>query len=143
MRIANLAGRAVLLTDEGAVDVHKASGGCLSSDPQALFERWPEARPELMELTGEASPYEESDLRAPVPRPGQIFAMGDNYREHVEESGTDTSNLTTWPTTFTKFASCLTGPSTTVTLPDGWVDWEVELVVVIGKRGHRVRTNDA
>lgn len=142
MRIANLAGRAVLLTDKGAVDIHKASGGSLSSDPQALFERWPEASAVLTELTGEVSPYEESDLLAPVPRPAQLFAIGVNYRAHAEESGIDVSGVT-WPPTFTKFASCLTGPATTVTLPEGWVDWETELVVVIGKGGHRVPLEEA
>ncbi|MZG15987.1 fumarylacetoacetate hydrolase [Streptomyces sp. SID5914] len=143
MRIANLDGRAVLLTDEGAVDIHKASGGALSADPQALFERWSETRGVLSELTGEAAPYEESDLRAPVPRPGQVFAIGGNYVDHVEESGSDPSEFTSWPMTFTKFASCLTGPSATVTLPEGWVDWETELVVVIGKGGHRIPAEDA
>ncbi|MEU6745937.1 fumarylacetoacetate hydrolase family protein [Spirillospora sp. NPDC046719] len=143
MRIANLAGRAVLLTGDGAIDIHKASGGTLSPDPQALFERWHETRPILTALTGEASPYSDSDLRAPVPRPGQIFAIGVNYREHAEESGIDISTLATWPMTFTKFASCLTGPSATVTLPEGCVDWEIELVVVIGKGGHRIPAHDA
>ncbi|MBL7501960.1 fumarylacetoacetate hydrolase family protein [Frankia sp. CNm7] len=142
MRIANLAGRAVLLTGDGAVDIHKASGGALSSDPQALFEGWQDAWPVLAALTGEASAYEDSDLRAPVPRPGQIFAIGVNYRDHAQESGIDIASLT-FPMTFTKFASCLTGPFATVTLPEGWVDWEVELVVVIGKGGHHVAARDA
>lgn len=143
MRIANLAGRAVLLTDDGAIDVHKASGGTLSHDPQVLFERWQETQPILAALTGEASRYDDADLRAPVPRPSQIFAIGVNYREHAEESGIDIVSLT-WPMTFTKFASCLTGPATTVTLPvGGWVDWEVELVVVIGRSGHRITEQDA
>ncbi|MFI0449481.1 fumarylacetoacetate hydrolase family protein [Actinomadura sp. 6N118] len=142
MRIANLSGRAVLLTGDGAIDVHKASGGALSSEPQALFEGWQDAWPVLTALTGEAAPYQESDLRAPVPRPGQIFAIGLNYRDHAEESDIDITSLT-WPMTFTKFASCLTGPHTTVTLPEGWVDWEVELVVVIGKGGHRIPVQDA
>lgn len=140
MRIANLAGRAVLLTDGGAVDVHKASGGALGPDPQPLFERWQEAWPLLQGLTGEAFPYEEADLRAPVPKPGQIFAIGVNYRDHAEEAGLEPSS---WPMTFTKFASCLTGPAATVDLPEGCVDWEVELVVVIGKAGHRIPAGDA
>ena len=143
MRIANLAGRAVLLAGDGAVDIQKASGGALSCDPQTLLASWQDARPVLAALAGQAAPYQESDLRAPVPRPGQIFAIGVNYRDHAEEAGIDISTLTTWPMTFTKFASCLTGPHATVTLPEGWVDWEAELVVVIGKRGHRIPERDA
>ena len=42
------------------------------------------------------------------------------------------------PATFTKFPTCLTGPDAAVTLPPGMVDWEVELVVVIGTRAKRV-----
>src|SRR5690349_12674779 len=100
MRIANLAGRAVLLTDDGAVDIHEASGGAWGPDPQSLFDRWPEAQPALAALTGEPLPYEEADLLAPVPRPGQIFAIGVNYRDHADEAGIDISSLT-WPMTFT------------------------------------------
>jgi 2,4-diketo-3-deoxy-L-fuconate hydrolase len=151
MRIANLAGRAFMLTDGGAVDVHKTSGGLLSADPQTLFDDWQATQPVLMGLTGEilpfeqdeALPYEEGDLRAPVPRPGQIFAVGVNYRDHAEEAGLDVSGLTAWPMTFTKFVSCLTGPYATVTLPEGCVDWEAELVVVIGRRCQRVAVQDA
>jgi 2-keto-4-pentenoate hydratase/2-oxohepta-3-ene-1,7-dioic acid hydratase in catechol pathway len=40
--------------------------------------------------------------------------------------------------TFTKFPSSLTGPDAVVTLPEGNVDWEVELVVAIGRGGHEI-----
>jgi 2,4-didehydro-3-deoxy-L-rhamnonate hydrolase len=142
MRIANLAGRAVLLTGDGAVDIDKASAGALGPDPQAIFDDWSQARPVLAALEGEPQPCKDSDLRAPVPRPGQIFAIGVNYRDHADESGLDVSTLD-WPMTFTKFASCLTGPYATVTLPEGWVDWEAELVVVVGKGGHRILADRA
>jgi len=44
---------------------------------------------------------------------------------------------------FTKFASALAGPVTTVQLPPGSVDWEVEVVVVIGKMATSVALGDA
>ncbi|ROO86813.1 2-keto-4-pentenoate hydratase/2-oxohepta-3-ene-1,7-dioic acid hydratase in catechol pathway [Actinocorallia herbida] len=141
MRIANLAGRAVLLTGDGAVDVHKASGGVLGPDPQALFERWEEALPVLAALEGEAVPYADDDLRPPVPRPSQVFAIGVNYRDHAEEAELEAAS--SWPVTFTKFPSCLTGPVARVDLPEGWVDWEAELVVVIGRGGHRIAEDAA
>jgi 2,4-didehydro-3-deoxy-L-rhamnonate hydrolase len=142
MRIANLAGRAVLLTGDGAVDIDKVSAGARGPDPQRIFDDWSEARPVLAALEGEPQPYKDSDLRTPVPRPGQIFAIGVNYRDHAAESGLDVSALD-WPMTFTKFTSCLTGPYATVTLPKGWVDWEVELVVVVGQGGHRILADRA
>ena len=40
MRIANVRGRLTLLTDDGGVDVEKASKGRFSADPQAVFAEW-------------------------------------------------------------------------------------------------------
>jgi len=42
------------------------------------------------------------------------------------------------PIVFTKFPNCLVGPRANVELTSGFVDWEVELVVVIGRRGRRI-----
>jgi len=143
MRIANLAGRAVLLTEGGAIDVHKASGGALSCDPQELFDHWEETRPALAALSGEPLMYAAEELRAPVPRPRQIFAIGVNYRDHADEADLQAASTDAPPPTFTKFASSLTGPVAHVKLPEGWVDWEVELVVVIGRGGHRIAAESA
>ncbi|GAA5047467.1 2-keto-4-pentenoate hydratase/2-oxohepta-3-ene-1,7-dioic acid hydratase in catechol pathway [Thermocatellispora tengchongensis] len=136
MRIANLAGRLVLLADGGAVDVERASGGAFGPDPQAVYERWDEfaawaAGADL----GSAEPYEVADLGAPVPAPRQIFAIGLNYRDHATESG---FAVPEHPVVFTKFVSSLTGPTGDIRLPEGNVDWEVELVAVIGRRAYRV-----
>ena len=69
-------------------------------------------------------------LLAPVPFPRQVFAIGLNYAAHAAEAGV---GIPTFPPTFTKFPTCLTGPGATVELPSEFVDWEVELVVVIGR----------
>jgi len=63
-----------------------------------------------------------------------------NYRDHALESGLD---LPTEPMVFTKFASSLTGPSGRITLSPGNVDWEVELVAVIGTGGRNIAESDA
>jgi 2-keto-4-pentenoate hydratase/2-oxohepta-3-ene-1,7-dioic acid hydratase in catechol pathway len=42
------------------------------------------------------------------------------------------------PLVFTKFPSCIAGPATTVALPEGNVDWEIEVVAVIGRGGYRI-----
>ncbi|GLW09678.1 fumarylacetoacetate hydrolase [Microtetraspora sp. NBRC 13810] len=136
MRIANLAGRLVLLSGDGAVDVERASGGVFSADPQAVFERWDEftAWAGQADVSG-AEPYAVGDLGAPVPAPRQILAIGLNYRDHATESGFDIPQN---PVVFTKFVSSLTGPTGDIALPEGNVDWEVELVAVIGRRAYRV-----
>jgi 2,4-didehydro-3-deoxy-L-rhamnonate hydrolase len=130
MRIANLAGRLVLVTQGGtaALDVERASQGRFSADPQAVYESWPEfaAWAAGTDLAA-AVPFAVADLGAPSPRPRQVLAIGLNYAEHAAESGFD---VPAEPTVmFTKWPTCLTGPVTEVELPDGGhTDWEVELV---------------
>jgi 2-keto-4-pentenoate hydratase/2-oxohepta-3-ene-1,7-dioic acid hydratase in catechol pathway len=136
MRIANLDGRAVILIGEHAVDVERASGGAFAADPQAVYDRWPDF---LAWAAGAdlpvGEPYDPARLGPPVPRPGQIFGIGLNYREHAAEAGFPAP---TEPPVFTKFLSSLAGPQTEVALPTATVDWEAELVVVIGRPAHRV-----
>ncbi|MCG5215544.1 fumarylacetoacetate hydrolase family protein [Streptosporangium sp. KLBMP 9127] len=141
MRIANLAGRLVLLAGDGAVDVERASGGAFAADPQAVFERWEEFTAWAREAdTGGAQPYEVSDLLAPVPVPRQVFAIGLNYRDHAAESGFAAPEH---PVVFTKYVSSITGPTGEIALPEGNVDWEVELVAVIGRKAYQVAEADA
>ena len=143
MRIGNLSGRLSLFTAAGAVDVEKASGGRFSSDPQAIYDVWEE-------FTGwagtaddaGATDFDPADLGAPTPAPAQVFAIGLNYRAHAAESHLAVPD--TFPPVFTKFRTSLSGPVTTVLLPPGGnVDWEVELVAVIGRRAENVAAADA
>ncbi|WP_406433419.1 fumarylacetoacetate hydrolase family protein [Streptomyces sp. NBC_01589] len=143
MRIANLAGRLVVVTADRAVDVQKASGGLFSSDPQAVYSRWEEFRTWAgqADLSG-GVPFEPTNLGAPSPAPRQLLAIGLNYREHVSEAGFTTPEG--MPPVFTKYATSITGPVTEVALPEGGhTDWEVELVVVVGRRAYRVSEADA
>jgi 2,4-diketo-3-deoxy-L-fuconate hydrolase len=142
MRVANLAGRAALLVDGGAIDIGEASGGRLPSAPPALYQRWDELRG--LRPASAPVPFDESDLRAPSPAPRQVFAIGVNYRDHAEESQIEVGERPGRPPVFTKFVTSLTGQDATVLLPEnGLTDWEVELVAVIGRRAHRVRAADA
>jgi 2,4-didehydro-3-deoxy-L-rhamnonate hydrolase len=79
-------------------------------------------------------------LGAPTPAPRQVFAVGLNYAEHAEESKMARPDT---PPVFTKFRTSITGPNATVTLPSNTVDWEVELVVAIGRGGVRIAESDA
>ncbi len=141
MRLANLAGRAVFLTTDGAIDVENASDGGLGPEIQDLYEAWDDvvtlaatADPTL------AKPYDPAHLESPVPRPRQVFAIGLNYRAHAEESGMEIPKV---PATFTKFPSSLTGPYDNVVLPNDTVDWEVELVAVVGRLADHVSVANA
>jgi 2,4-didehydro-3-deoxy-L-rhamnonate hydrolase len=70
-----------------------------------------------------------------VPRPPQVFAIGLNYRDHASEAGLP---IPKQPLVFTKFASCLSGARDDIALTSDTVDYEIELVVVIGKHAERV-----
>jgi 2-keto-4-pentenoate hydratase/2-oxohepta-3-ene-1,7-dioic acid hydratase in catechol pathway len=131
-----VSGRLAVLIGDGAVDVESASGGRFPSDPDAVFDRWDELADWVAELpAGRAVPYRDEQLGAPVLRPAQVFGVGLNYREHAAEAGLAPPSE---PAVFTKFRTCLTGPYDRVRLPSGQVDWEVELVVVIGREAYRV-----
>nr|WP_204261926.1 fumarylacetoacetate hydrolase family protein [Blastococcus saxobsidens] len=126
----------VLIAPDGAsaVDVERASNGRFSSDPQAVYDDWSTFTGWAAgaDLSGGVA-FAAEDLGPPTPRPRQLFAIGLNYREHAAESGFAVPDAPT--VMFTKWASCLTGPVTEVILPQGGhTDWEVELVVVIGRR---------
>lgn len=136
----NLAGRLALEVDGGAVDVATASGGRFGPDVPSVFARWAEFTAWAAEHRGTPQPYRETDLLAPSPRPGQVFAIGLNYRDHADEAGLE---LPTTPMVFTKFPASVTGPFETVALPQGSVDYETELVAVIGLEATDVAVEDA
>jgi 2,4-didehydro-3-deoxy-L-rhamnonate hydrolase len=146
VRIANFGGRATLVvpgSDDRGVDVATVSGGKFGPDVQRLYDEWDAFLAFAADLdlsTGAATVLDEGDLRAPVPAPRQVFGIGLNYRSHAAESGMDLPSV---PATFTKFPACITGPFAEVDLPNGTVDWEVELVVVIGRRADRVAATGA
>lgn len=136
MKIANLAGRAVLLTDAGALDVESASDGIFGPDLSSIYDAWDDfvAWAPTSDL-GAATSYDVADLGPAVPAPSQVFAIGLNYSDHAKESNlAEPADLIV----FTKFASSLAGPTAEVQLTSETVDYETELVVVIGREAHRL-----
>jgi 2-keto-4-pentenoate hydratase/2-oxohepta-3-ene-1,7-dioic acid hydratase in catechol pathway len=143
MRVMNLAGRLALAVDGGAIDVATASAGRFGPDVQSVYQQWPAfeqwATTHLSGGPGGVTAFDEADLLAPVPRPPQVFAVGLNFRDHAEEAGLE---LPDSPMVFTKFPASVTGPFATITLPRGSVDFEAELVAVIGREASRVSEAD-
>jgi 2-keto-4-pentenoate hydratase/2-oxohepta-3-ene-1,7-dioic acid hydratase in catechol pathway len=141
VRIANIGGRLSLVGDEGSIDVETASAGRFAADPQAVYGQWKAFRAWAEGAPSRGSaPIDKKELGAPAPRPTQVFAIGLNYRDHVAETGLATP---TSPATFTKFPTCLSAPFADVVLPSEAVDWEVELVVVIGDGARHVSPSNA
>jgi 2,4-didehydro-3-deoxy-L-rhamnonate hydrolase len=140
VKIANVNDRAVLVLGEEIADVASASDGRFGPDPMSVYDDWAAFVEFGTAVTTATGPFVEADLRCPVPAPRQVFAIGLNYRSHAEESGMAVPDV---PATFTKFPASLAGPFDDVELVGENVDWEVELVVVIGARADRVAESDA
>ncbi len=94
-----------------------------------------------IDATGPVVPFEEGRLLAPVVPP-QIIAIGLNFRKHAVESGMAIPEA---PLVFVKTCNTVTGPGEPILLPamaPEEVDYEAELVIVIGKKAKNVSRED-
>ncbi len=140
MKLANHDGRLAIVLSDGVVDVATASDGRFNSDPMAAYDAWDELVAWAVSATTPTGPLDEAKLGNPAPRPRQVFAIGLNYRSHAEESG---MAIPAVPATFTKYPASLSGPFDDIEVHGDAVDWEVELVAVIGRQADRVTEADA
>jgi 2,4-didehydro-3-deoxy-L-rhamnonate hydrolase len=141
-RLVNVNARAALERDGQWYDLAALSGDSALTDPLAAVARHRELHT-LHERCPSATAgglITAAALGAPVPRPSQVFGIGLNYRDHAGESGTP---LPPAPLTFTKFPSCIAGPTADVPLSGDMVDWEVEIVAVIGDETKNAGVADA
>ena len=97
-----------------------------------------------MGLVEAAPEVGESELtwRPPVAAPGKILCVGRNYAEHARETG---SELPGEPLIFAKLSTSLANHNQSLVLPTAsrQVDFEAELVVIIGKPGRDIPREDA
>ena len=93
-------------------------------------------------LSAERVPVSDVHLLPVTPNPSKVVCVGLNYADHIAETGRDTP---TYPVLFTKFGASLIGPTDDIVLPPetSQMDWEGELVVVIGKSGRRIPVEQA
>jgi 2-keto-4-pentenoate hydratase/2-oxohepta-3-ene-1,7-dioic acid hydratase in catechol pathway len=85
----------------------------------------------------------DTELLAPVPRPGKVVAIGRNYREHADEEGVEPPPA---PLVFSKWPSSVVGHGAAIRWdPDltAQVDYEAELAVVIGRTARQVSEQEA
>ena len=87
-------------------------------------------------------PVEGADFAPVVPNPSKVICVGHNYTNHIKEMGRE---LPAYPTLFPKFADTLIGAHDDIVKPaeTDALDWEVELVVVIGKPVRRASEAEA
>jgi len=84
--------------------------------------------------------FATAELGPPVPRPRSVFAIGLNYQGHADEGSMQVPDN---PLVFTKFPSCLVGATSDIELRSDVVDYEGELVVVVGRGGKDIDIADA
>ena len=82
------------------------------------------------------------DLAPVVTNPGKVLCVGLNYRPHILEMGHDEPDH---PTLFNKWADTLLGPADDLEVPPevALLDWEVELVIVVGRTIRRASAHEA
>jgi 2-keto-4-pentenoate hydratase/2-oxohepta-3-ene-1,7-dioic acid hydratase in catechol pathway len=111
-----------------------------------LIIGWPDLGPEqrkaLSDTDARPIPLDDVALLPPLPRPGKILAIGLNYADHVRETGAEMPARQIW---FCKQPTAANGPFDPIMLPRvaTQVDYEAELVVVIGKGGRNISRAEA
>ncbi len=136
--------RAVAVIENQYVDL-QAADPTLANDMVSLLAELPENLKKIEDAVEQASAAGEfvtGELLAPIPRPGKVICIGLNYRDHAVESN---APIPDEPICFSKFSSSVIGPEETIELPAACktVDYEAELVVVIGRGGRNISREDA
>jgi 2-keto-4-pentenoate hydratase/2-oxohepta-3-ene-1,7-dioic acid hydratase in catechol pathway len=137
--------RAAVLHGEYYVDLH-ATDAALPTSTRELLERGPSA----LKLAADAArrpqavmyPAAETKLLAPIPDPHKIICIGLNYKDHAAEGGVP---IPREPVLFSKYATALIGHGENIVLPavSQKVDYEAELVIVVGQRGRHLKAETA
>ncbi len=87
-------------------------------------------------------PVKDARLHAPVHDPQKVICVGLNYKDHAIESK---MAIPKEPVLFSKFPSALIGHGEEIVAPkvSTKVDYEAELVIVVGKRGRKIAESAA
>lgn len=125
-----------VLTDRGVVKTHATMAGLIDA---SMSDRTGLAR---LATEGAAVPLTSVKLLAPLDAPRNVMAIGLNYSDHIAESNLPKPEHQVW---FNKQPSSIVGPGDPVEIPkvSFAVDWEAELVVVIGRHCRHVPADKA
>jgi 2-keto-4-pentenoate hydratase/2-oxohepta-3-ene-1,7-dioic acid hydratase in catechol pathway len=132
-RVVDLAAAGLPVDDSGDLSLIVRGG-------DAMLDRVREAidSPHRRDL-----PLDEVRLCAPLLQPSKIIAVGLNYIDHCKEANLPVPSE---PVLFSKWPNSITGPYDELTWPEAVtkeVDYEVELGVVIGRRGRNISEKNA
>ena len=127
-----------LWKDNRIVDLKKIYPEIPDFDEEFFEKGWLEK----IKLITDAGERMDVRIGCPVCRPSKIICLGKNYSEHAKEGGFENPER---PLLFCKTPNTLNGPYDPIALPKSsvQVDWEVELAVIIEKKGKRIKKKDA
>jgi len=133
-----------IVQGETVVSISRARPG-LASEMIDLIARWREVEREVRGVAAtptDAIPLDAVRLLAPIRRPGKIMAIGLNYADHIAESGLGEPKDQIW---FSKAVTAVNGPFDPIQIPkvSQAVDYEAEMVAVIGAGGRHIARTDA
>ncbi len=141
MQVASVDGRASLVSDGFVFDLAESSDGHFTAAPMEMYQRWKELSDWVAVAKLQSGvPLDSVTLTCPAPSPRQVFALAVNYQDHAVEASVQAPEH---PMVFTKFPTSISGPFDDIELPTNRADWEVELVVIIGRESWKVATDDA
>jgi 2-keto-4-pentenoate hydratase/2-oxohepta-3-ene-1,7-dioic acid hydratase in catechol pathway len=135
--------RVAAAREGGYVDLHRADPAIPASMIELLAGGEPMLR-RAAEVAAKAEPMLAAGLRllAPVPRPRKVFGIGLNYADHARETGTEPPSE---PVVFNKLPTTVAAHDDSIVLPalSSKIDYEAELVVVIGRGGRHIPRDSA
>jgi len=129
--------RVGVVEDDRVFDLSETS---LPSTMIGLIAAWDVIAHDVQRFVANSKPQHalaDVHLKAPVPRPPKILAIGLNYADHIAETGREKPARQVW---FAKMSNAVNGPFDRIEIPkvSNDVDYEAELVFVIGKRCRHV-----
>jgi 2-keto-4-pentenoate hydratase/2-oxohepta-3-ene-1,7-dioic acid hydratase in catechol pathway len=106
------------------------------------WRRWAEPVGQVERGSTSGWPIADVVLLAPIPQPRKVLAIGLNYADHIAESGMETPQDQLW---FCKQPTSVNGPFDPIEIPkvSDMIDYEAELVAVVGSRGRHIAKADA
>lgn len=143
MRLAVLDRRASLVVGCTYLDIAIASGGRFGPSTSGIYADWIAFRQWADTLSPDNSWQRiaaDVQFGPPSTEPRQVFGIGLNYFDHVAETGLTSVSQ---PAVFTKFSSCIVGMTDLLVIGQDSVDWEIELVVIIGQVSRSISSDQA
>jgi 2-keto-4-pentenoate hydratase/2-oxohepta-3-ene-1,7-dioic acid hydratase in catechol pathway len=135
--------RVAAARDGGYVDLNQVDP-LIPTSMRSLLQQGPAGLDRARAAMAKGQPVEGPSIQvlAPVPDPEKVICIGLNYADHAAESG---SPIPDEPVVFNKFPTAVCGHGDSIVLPklSTEVDYEAELVVVIGREGRHVPREEA